>query len=274
MRRLALILALTSICLGACIPYQKSVIEGQPFTHVVAAEAASDAKSSTLHIYIDGDGRPFITPQRVARDPSPAKPYVFALMRQDPHPHTMLGRPCYHGLVDSPGCNPLLWTNQRYSPAVVDSMVRAATALSGGRDVVLIGYSGGGTLAMLMAPRLSTVRGVITVAANLDVEAWAEHHGYTPLTDSDNPARNLQATAHIPQRHYVGAEDKRVPPELTLQLAERLPPNSVRVLPSLDHTCCWARAWPTLLAEALAAFEATTRAQNAGPRLGRAVRYP
>ena len=50
------------------------------------------------------------------------------------------------------------------------------------REVTFVGYSGGGVLAVLIAERLDNVAGVITVGANLDTDAWTEHHGYLPLT--------------------------------------------------------------------------------------------
>jgi membrane-bound lytic murein transglycosylase len=66
---------------------------------------------------------------------------------------------------------PLLWTHLRYSPEVVASMVSALRrflTLHPSRRVVLIGYSGGGTLAWLMAGQVSETAAIVTVAANLD----------------------------------------------------------------------------------------------------------
>ena len=93
------------------------------------------------------------------------------------------------------------------------------------------------------------------MAANLDVAAWAEHHGYTPLSGSLSPADDFSVTAAIPQRHYVAANDEAVPAALTTKHADVLPRDSIRVLPHYDHACCWEEAWPDLLDEALSAFE-------------------
>ena len=79
-------------------------------------------------------------------------------MNQDRQSSILLGRPCYY--VQNNNCDPSLWTNARYSERVVDIMAYAI------RDFItrfeissvrLIGYSGGGSLAMLLATRITEV---------------------------------------------------------------------------------------------------------------------
>jgi pimeloyl-ACP methyl ester carboxylesterase len=59
---------------------------------------------------------------------------------------------------------------------------------SGSTRLTLVGYSGGGTIAVLLAARRSDVAEVITVAANLDVGYWTQRDGLSPLTGSLDPA--------------------------------------------------------------------------------------
>ena len=74
------------------------------------------------------------------------------------------------------------------------------------RSIVLIGHSGGGTLAVLLAPRIEDVSGVVSIAANLDIDAWADHHNYDRLTGSLNP--NSQPTdSAIPHEQMAGLRD-------------------------------------------------------------------
>ena len=113
--------------------------------------------------------------------------------------------------------------------------------------MLLIGYSGGGTLAMLMAPHLQHLRGVVTIAANLDVTAWAVWHGYTPLQASLNPMAQTPRTAQLPQVHFFGGEDAQIPIELVAHWRAALPDHSVHILPQYTHACCWHQNWPALL---------------------------
>lgn len=226
----------------------RRVLPGAGFAHLVLYRAPIQA-NHRLHIYLDGDGSPWLGRGMPAPDPTPRNPLVVRLMALDPQPALYLGRPCHGGLAD-PACEPWHWTHGRYSEAVVASLTAALRQLLAENPVdelVLIGFSGGGTLAMLVAPRLAEVKGVVTLAGNLDVTGWARRHGHSPLRGSLDPARLPPLPATIRQWHWVGAEDRVVPPDLVLQVVARQPNAQARVLPDLDHQCCWERLWPGLL---------------------------
>ena len=208
--------------------------------------------SRSLHVYVDGDGTPFVG-SRPAADPTPRTPLVLDLMALDPAPSVYLGRPCYHGRAATPGCGKALWTAERYSPAVVDSMVAALRRIlrAGGHDrMAFFGHSGGGTLAVLMAPRFAETTDLVTIAANLEIDAWADLHGYARLAGSVNPAREPPLPSRIRQRHYVGDADRRVPADVTAR--GPIPPESVTIVAGYDHVCCWREIWPSVLAEVAA----------------------
>jgi pimeloyl-ACP methyl ester carboxylesterase len=117
----------------------------------------------------------------------------------------------------------------------------------GARKLVLVGYSGGGTLAWLMAARIPDVVAVVTVAANLDVELWTSLHGYTPMAGSLNPADSPPLSPSVKQVHYVGGRDRNVPPQVTRSFGAHHASARVVEIPDFDHTCCWVENWPDLL---------------------------
>lgn len=219
--------------------------------HFVLLQPSSKS-SDTLHVYIEGDGRPWVKRYLVAKDPTPRAPLTLNLMRQDGQPAIFLGRPCYfndpaYGLTDA-HCNARLWTSARYSDVVVASMVDALRQLLADQDyqhVTLIGYSGGGTIAALMAQRMPEVTRLVTIAANLDVAAWTRHHVYSPLTESLDPARTgFKQPAN--QLHLAGSKDQTVPPELSATLLQAQG-QSLTVIDGYDHRCCWAEKWRELM---------------------------
>jgi hypothetical protein len=219
------------------------VVAGAGFEHLVLS--TSRPPGPMLHVYFDGDGTPSVEGYP-AVDPTPRDPLVLDLMTLDPTSAVYIGRPCYHGLSGAP-CSPTLWTSGRYSESVVASMaaaVRRVVAARGVERIVLIGYSGGGVLAVLLATRVPQTVGVVTIAANLDIDAWRDHHGASRLTDSLNPAR--QAAPSVPQRHYAGGRDQVVPVAITRQGAAA--GAEVIVVADYDHRCCWVTLWPTALA--------------------------
>ncbi|MEM8933370.1 MAG: hypothetical protein AAGE94_19425, partial [Acidobacteriota bacterium] len=171
---------------------------------------------------------------------------AFELMLRDPDPAIYLERPCYHRLDPDDPCRPELWTSARYSECVVSSLaaaIRLMLAERGDPSLTLIGYSGGGVLATLLAHRLPTAR-LVTVAANLDVAAWVAHHGYLPLDGSLDPADGDAPPAE--QLHLLGAVDETVPPALVVPVLDGWQVPYV-IRDGFGHVCCWLDAWPEIL---------------------------
>jgi hypothetical protein len=225
------------------------VVGGAEFEHVVISHNLKHG-AATLHIYFSGDGTPWIHRTEIARDPTPWNPTDLRLMLIDPAPSVYVGRPCYLGLVTATGCNPALWTVARYSSAVVDSMVAVVQRIideSNATDIVLFGYSGGGVLALLVANRVVRINTVVTIGANLDVDAWTTLHGYSPLSQSLSPIEVTSWRDSLRQIHLVGADDRNVTPMIVWRFARSRPDAEFRVIPGFDHRCCWIDAWPTLL---------------------------
>jgi hypothetical protein len=212
-------------------------------------QALHDVHTEALHVYLDGDGSPWEQQRWIADDPTSRNPIILELMRQDKKSAIFLGRPCYHGFNTSSGCHSKYWTSHRYSRDVVNSMVIALKdwlKKKPYQHIVLIGFSGGGTLALLIAPEVPGVNTVVTVAANLDVESWSTYHHFLPLSGSLNPAKLLQ-NPNLNQIHLAGLEDTVVPAHLIKTFADKQANAKFLAYPHFDHHCCWVNEWPTIL---------------------------
>lgn len=210
-----------------------------------------DAGAKTLVVYIEADGSPWVTRYKLASDPTPRDPLALRLAVKDPAPAVLyLARPCHHTRKTDPACRAEYWSSHRYAPEVIGSVsaaIDAAKARAGATAVRLVGYSGGGAVAALVAARRLDVAGLVTVAANLDHAAWTAHHKVTPLTGSLNPADNAARVQAIPQVHYVGADDRIVPREIVEAYVRRMSDRAdtrIVEMKGFDHGCCWERAWP------------------------------
>jgi len=218
------------------------------FKNNVAYE--DDAESNVLHVYLEGDGSPWMFRTIVMADPTPRRPLMLSLMSIDTAPSVYLGRPCYNGHADDEGCNSDLWTFGRYSVTVVNSMASAIRALAkrqNASEVWLFGHSGGGALAMLLAADLNEVSRIITIAGNLDTDAWTSHHRFTPLFSSLNPARQPPLRESVSQWHFVGSADGVIPPEIVRQVIMRQAQAEAYSLNGFTHGCCWESVWPKIL---------------------------
>jgi len=214
---------------------------------------AAPRPAQRLAVFIEGDGRAWLSRTRPSDDPTPRRPVALELAARSAQPLVAyLARPCQELPAGARGnCEVRYWTGHRFAPEVAAALDEALDTLKqrlGARRLLLVGYSGGGNLALLLGARRSDVDGVLTVAGVLDHAAWTALHGVTPLVGSLNAA-DAEGIARLPQAHVAGADDREVPPVLAQRYVARFPPASrpaLLVEPGADHGCCWAERWPAL----------------------------
>ncbi|CCQ72510.1 alpha/beta fold hydrolase [Magnetospira sp. QH-2] len=213
-----------------------------------------------MTIYIEGDGVAYISRSRPSTDPTPDDPIALRLaIAGGDGPSLYMARPCqYLESGPSNACDVSHWTTERFSRDVVGAFVAAITryTASSNAEVILVGYSGGGVLATLVAQRLPKVRGLITVAAPIDHGAWIRHHRVSPLRGSLDPMEQsgIERLAGLPQVHFVGGKDEIVPLSVLGAFRARVAPVAplkTWQVKAFDHQCCWAEQWPSLFGKAM-----------------------
>lgn len=216
-------------------------------------------QSDVLTVYLEGDGFAYVNSRQPALDPTPTDPIALRLALADPRDKAVawIGRPCQYSQAEhGRNCRAAYWTASRYAPEVLDSVGTAVDRLkqrSGSGRVILVGYSGGGAIAVLLAARRSDVVKVITVAANLDLEYWTRRDGLSPLAGSLDPARQSpDSMGKVPQIHFTGGQDRTVGTDVVRsyqrQLSKEASSRLVEI-PDFTHSCCWAKSWPSLLSQ-------------------------
>jgi pimeloyl-ACP methyl ester carboxylesterase len=235
------------------------LVQGDAYKHQIFAGLL--VAGEPLYVFIEGDGSPWRNNgSRVSNDPTPHQPLALRLAARTPRSVIYLGRPCYFQAISDSACTPPAWTSGRYSENVVASM---AAALNGYIDrvhpggVVLVGYSGGGVLAVLLAPLVPSTSAVVTIASDLDIDAWVRWHRYLPLTGSVNPAAQPPLPAAVQEWHLVGDRDEVVPPRLSQRYLDRVSADHVWHYPAFGHVCCWEKQWPGIFARIEAALRET-----------------
>ena len=206
--------------------------------------------SEYLHVYLEGDGVPWYKTTTVASDPTSASVLMLDLMALDKSNSVYIGRPCYNGTSLAPECENRMWTSARYSTTVVDAMASVLNQFLSKHDyryIRLFGHSGGGALAMLLAERFEQVTDVVSIAGNLDINAWTSHHGYTPLYSSLNPSDRPALRAGVRQWHWMGGRDKVIPPALVVPFIQSQANAFSSTLLNYSHNCCWRTIWPQVL---------------------------
>ncbi|WP_107271929.1 dienelactone hydrolase family protein [Photobacterium sanctipauli] len=234
------------------IDYQSFTIYSGLYTHKVWYKEA-EIESEEIHIYIDGDGKPWKNRFFISSDPTKKSSVIQSLMDFDYNEKVYFGRPCYHGF--SYECRSEDWTYDRYGSHIIKSMNDALTEYLNkkvknfkSKKIILIGYSGGGAIAVLMARELKYVSKVITLAGNLDIDSWVNLHGYTYLNGSVNPVDLTYGHANLNWLFFFGGEDKNVPYEVMQSNIEiAFPDAKIMVLPGVAHTTGWGKYYEIIL---------------------------
>jgi len=215
-----------------------------------------DSPGAPLTFYIEGDGAAWTTRRLLSSDPTPRHPLTLKLALADPGQNIVyLARPCQYVLKNGMGtnCNSRYWSSARFSDEVIGSVNLAISKFkkqASAPSIHLIGYSGGGAVAVLIASRRNDIASIRTIAGNLDHENISRLHGVTPMTESLNPIDVAEKIKKIPQIHFSGSRDKVVPAAIAENFMARQagPACSQTVLvEGAEHGNGWLEQWPALL---------------------------
>ncbi len=238
--------------------FEKQLIKTNHFT-LTSFQKFSDAntKGHSITIYIEGDGRTWITRSTLSDNPTPKNPLALKLAVLDKSSHVAyLARPCQYTPLDlEPACTPLVWSDQRYSATVIESMNQAVEKLKNtakANKIHLVGFSGGGAIVLLIATRRQDIASIRTVAGDLNPNALSQYHRTSPLTGSLDPMVVSKQLIHIPQQHFSGEKDITVPPFIAEGLVNFLTHAGSHcaeqiVLKTATHHNGWEANWPLLL---------------------------
>jgi len=237
-------------------------------------EGSSSGPDLRILIFIEGDGAPWSgSGYRPPSDPTPRNSLVLKLAVQEVHLRSessqkqrsrpvvvaYLSRPCQfepnHAL-----CSPKLWTSDRYGSrvlglmeAAIDEIISSSlVSLRGDKaqlsqvSVYLIGHSGGGTVAALLAGTREGVRCLITLAAPLDLAAWTSRQNLSPLASSIDPALDPKKLAKTQSHHFLGQDDTLVGLSALGVFAGRQLGRTVDLLVGVSHTDGWEQNWKVI----------------------------
>lgn len=202
--------------------------KAQLSTHTISTKTFSfrtfsrlSGNTNTIRLYIEGDGLAWRNKHTPSSDPTPINPLALKLAAIDPFANIIyLARPCqYTHKTNSPDikCETKYWTSHRYSEEIIISMNEALNHIKNKYNVKkfeLIGFSGGGAIAPLLAHKRNDIDNIRTIAGNLDHETLNNIHHVDQMPLSLNPVNIAETIADIPQIHFIGGKDNVVPEKI------------------------------------------------------------
>lgn len=232
---------------------QSADIKGKEF--VLRAYYRFDHPGTPLRIYLEGDGRAWLSRTQASRNPSPKNPVALQLAAQDVGKNVMyIARPCqYVSFSKNPQCKYPYWTHKRFAPEIIDSVsavIDIGKERAKAKQLEIIGFSGGGAVAILIAAHRLDVNSIRTVAGNLDHKVWTKHHQIDPLNGSLNAADVAQEVEHIPQIHYVGQDDKIIGSYVAESFRSKTRRDTcinIQTIPGVTHNQGWEQIWSRLI---------------------------
>ena len=213
------------------------------------------APGQTAHVYIEGDGLAWLSRSEPSLNPTPTDPIALRLAAHDSAPNIIyLARPCqYSGTTTGTRCDMKYWMGSRYAPEVLRSYNTALDTLKAQHGLSgfdLIGFSGGGTMAAILAGQRDDITSLRSVAGNLDHHEHSRVHNVSVLDHSLNPPQYADKLARVPQYHFIGGDDDVVPKSIYESYARALPAQNCtayKIVRDIGHDSGWTAVWPELL---------------------------
>jgi pimeloyl-ACP methyl ester carboxylesterase len=190
----------------------------------------------TLTVVIEGDGATWFNPRWPPGDPTPEASQAAALALEISGSVAYVARPCQFELTSA--CHLEHWTSARFAPELVKALERTLDQLKefvGAKNLRLVGHSGGGVMAVLLAQGRSDVTGVVTLMAPLAIGEWTKLLDLSSLDGSDPMD---QPSLRVPAIHVAGGRDSVVPSEIVKRYTSAKGGEYIE-WPQADHAC-----WP------------------------------
>lgn len=210
-------------------------------------------QTQNINIYLEGDGQAWQDPWTISEDPTPSDPMGFKLALADTRSDSVLylTRPCQY--TKDKRCTPLDWTSHRFSQKIIDAYHEAFEKIKEiwhVKSFNLHAYSGGATIALLLAAQRQDICSVTTFAPLLDPGRWTQHHNYSPLSGSLTPMHYKEQLKLIPQKHFIGLEDREIPLPISESYFKEFPKTSLFSLykiPHFTHYSDWPAFWKSYI---------------------------
>ena len=265
---LLFISALVGACASGSSPWQtpeaeaRALLAGNGFEllasppDVLAAVRPSRSPTRLLTVFIEGDGAVWPRPSVPPADPTPDNPLALRMavshLAQPSQPGEVvayMARPCQYLQSEVlASCPVQWWTTGRLGAAplaLLNERLDQLKLKAPGAALRLVGYSGGGAVAALLAEQRRDIACLVTVAAPLDTDAWTRAKNVSPLSGSRNPTDSAAALRGLPMTHFSGAADSVVPAG-TNQRFMAAAQTVETPLQGFNHDSQWLRAWPSL----------------------------
>ena len=224
--------------------FQEVLLSSPPFTLFALVKKGQGPR---LIVYLEGDGHAYHSAYQASDDPTPGYPCALHLALHDPSRSHIcyLARPGQYLDLKQYPCAQRFWTGDRLSAEVVTALSQAidqVKAFCSAQKLVLVGYSGGGGLAALLAQTRQDVDFLATLAGNLALDCWVKEKNIAQLTGSLDPLSRADALQKLPQRHILGTNDQIVPRTCSETFCRKAG-SKLTLFQDFGHKAAWHTVW-------------------------------
>jgi hypothetical protein len=201
-----------------------------------------NSSKKSLRVYIEGDGFAWVNSHTISSNPTPISPVSLQLASIDDSENILyIARPCQY--IKSQKCTKSYWTNKRFAKEVVES-INQTIDMTKNREqkIELVGFSGGGAIAVLVASMRDDVTKITTVAGNLNHKLLHQIHNVSQIPESLNPIDVVDKVSHIKQLHIVGANDHIITRDIAYSFKQKSKNRgNIKIItaPNCTHTKGW-----------------------------------
>jgi hypothetical protein len=248
----------TPFSMGKLYDFKKTLVKGGDFW--ITTYQKIENKSEPYVFYIEGDQSSFSDKYKISSNPTPKKQMFINLAAMDKRPNVVyIAMPCQYTPMElNPQCDSSYWTDKRMSEksvAAINDVINKINSTN--QKFNLVGYSAGGSIAVLIAARNPMVKDIITIGAYLDSRAFTNYHNVPPMIGSLNPINYAKLISNIPQRHISGGKDIIAPPFIVDKYVEESSSFCVKqeIFPELNHNKGWNKIWEYIYTRPVTCYE-------------------